>query len=155
MEMFSQFGSWFAGLMFFWTIYQHYLPPKLRDSIEFFTSRYTHKFANYFSPYLDITFDEHTDDRFNRSEVYIAIQNYLSDKSSMEARSMKADYMNDSKSLLLKLGENEEVMDDYLGFLVFMSGGLSIKKSLISLPSLSMVALMNKKGTYWFVLATL
>uniref|UniRef100_A0A803MJI6 AAA+ ATPase domain-containing protein n=1 Tax=Chenopodium quinoa TaxID=63459 RepID=A0A803MJI6_CHEQI len=121
MEMFSsQFGSGLAGLMFIWTIYRHYLPPKLHEAIEYFTSRYTHKLASYFSPYLDITFDEYSN-RFNRNEAYDAIQSYLGDKSSTEAKSMNADYDEDAKSLLIKLGNNEEIMDEYNGVQVWWS----------------------------------
>lgn len=114
-DTFSQFGSLLASLMFFWAMYQHYLPSKIREAIELYASRYTHKLVNYFSPYLAITFAEYTNDRFNRSEVYTTIETYLSDKSSMEARSMKADYIKNGKSLLLSLGDNEEVVDQYCG----------------------------------------
>lgn len=102
-------------------MYQHYLPTRLREAIEFYTTCYTHKFVNYLSPYLAITFDEYNNDRFNRSKVYITIENYLGDKSSMDARSMKADYIRDGKSLLFSLGENEEVMDVYHGVKVWWS----------------------------------
>jgi len=75
----------------------------------------THKLANFFSPYLTVSFDEYTSDSFYRSEVYTTIENYLNDKSSMEARGMKADYIEDGKSLLLNLDDNEEIVDHYHG----------------------------------------
>ncbi|CAO2816236.1 unnamed protein product [Amaranthus hypochondriacus] len=141
---FSQLGSGLAALMFIWTIYQHYIPEKLRESIEFLSSRYLQKLVNYLSPYVDIVFDEYTDDQFNRSEVYVAIQNYLSDKSSIEARRMKADYVKDSKSLLMKLGENEEIRDDYLGVLVWWS----FNKHVVSQPSFSFYRTSDEKRYY-------
>uniref|UniRef100_A0A803LSX5 Uncharacterized protein n=1 Tax=Chenopodium quinoa TaxID=63459 RepID=A0A803LSX5_CHEQI len=113
MEMFSSlFGSGLAGLMFLWKIYRHYLPPKLHEAIEYFTSRYTNKLANYFSPYIDITFDEYSN-QYTRNEAYDAIQSYLGDKSSTKALSMNANYDEASKNLLIKLGDNEEIMDEY------------------------------------------
>ncbi|KAH9613707.1 hypothetical protein KSS87_021770 [Heliosperma pusillum] len=114
-EWFTQLSASVATLVCCWTIYEHSLPCKLRNSIESITARCSHKLLSYFSPYLDITFDEYNDDRFSRNEIYSTIQNYLSDKSSMEAKSMKADYIKDGKSLLLSLGDNEEVLDEYKG----------------------------------------
>ncbi|KNA12944.1 hypothetical protein SOVF_120510 [Spinacia oleracea] len=132
--------------MFCWTLYRHYLPSKIRESIEYFSSRFTHKFANYFSPYLDITFNEYTG-RFTRSEAYTAIQNYLSDKSSAKAKSMNADYIQDSKSLLLKLGDNEEIMDVYDGIQVWWS----FKKEESSQPSFSFFPTTPEKRSYTLV----
>ncbi|KAJ8430394.1 hypothetical protein Cgig2_000226 [Carnegiea gigantea] len=114
-DMALHFGSLLASAMFFSTIYQHYVPARVRKAIEMYTYRYTHKLANFFSPYLTISFDEYTSDSFCRSEVYTTIENYLNDKSSMEARGMKADYIEDGKSLLLSLDENEEIVDHYHG----------------------------------------
>uniref|UniRef100_A0A7C9DT86 AAA-type ATPase N-terminal domain-containing protein n=1 Tax=Opuntia streptacantha TaxID=393608 RepID=A0A7C9DT86_OPUST len=82
LDMFSQFGSMLASVMFFWAMYQHYLPSKIREVIEFYASRYTYKLVNYFSPYLAITFAEYPNDRVNRSEVYTNIETCLSDNSS-------------------------------------------------------------------------
>lgn len=146
MEKFSQYSSWLAAVMLSWTIYQHYLPPKIRDSIEFFSSRYTHKLANYFSPYLDITFHEYNN-RFNRSEAYTAIQNYLGDKSSSKAKSMNADYIQDGKSLLLKLGDNEEITDEYNGVQVWWS----FRKEDSNQPAFSFYPTSNEKRYYTLV----
>lgn len=150
MEMLSQFGSWLAGLMFFCTIYQHYLPPKSKDTglprVFKLPCIITHKLVNYFSPSLDITFHEYTNDRFNRSDAYNAIQNYLGDKSSVEAKSMNADYIQDGKSLLMKLGDNEEIMDVYQGVQLCWS----FKKVDTSQPSFSFYPTSNEKR-YTFI----
>ncbi|KAK9668713.1 hypothetical protein RND81_13G080500 [Saponaria officinalis] len=102
------------------------------------------KIVQLFLPYLDITFDEYTSDRFNRSEIYTTIQNYLSDRSSTDAKSMKADYIKDSKSLLLSLGDNEEVLDEYNGVKVFWSSS----KEATNRPSLPFYPASGDKRYY-------
>uniref|UniRef100_A0A803QM50 AAA-type ATPase N-terminal domain-containing protein n=1 Tax=Cannabis sativa TaxID=3483 RepID=A0A803QM50_CANSA len=66
-------------------------------------------------PYIHITFNEYSGDRFKRSEVYLAIQNYLSTNSTARAKRLKADDVKDTKSLVLTLADNEEVTDDFQG----------------------------------------
>ncbi|KAL9247735.1 hypothetical protein vseg_021136 [Gypsophila vaccaria] len=142
-ERFTQVSSSVATLMVCWTVYQH-LPSNLHDSIESIISRCTHRLFSYFSSYLDITFDEYTSDRFNRSEIFTTIQNYLSERSSTDAKSMKADYIKDSKSLLLSLGDNEEVLDEYKGVKVYWS----FSKEVSNRPSLPFYSASGDRRYY-------
>nr|XP_008357748.1 AAA-ATPase ASD, mitochondrial-like [Malus domestica] len=76
--MWPQMGSVIASMVFVITIFQRYLPLQLRDHVE----GYTQKLVGFVYPYIQITFDEFTDDFRNQSEIYSAIQSYLSTKSS-------------------------------------------------------------------------
>ncbi|MBA0730805.1 hypothetical protein Golax_023246, partial [Gossypium laxum] len=50
-------------------------------------------------PYIHITFDEFTGEKIKKSEAFSVIQNHLSDKSSANAKRLKADVVKDSQSL--------------------------------------------------------
>uniref|UniRef100_A0A2C9UYX1 AAA-type ATPase N-terminal domain-containing protein n=1 Tax=Manihot esculenta TaxID=3983 RepID=A0A2C9UYX1_MANES len=78
-EMWTQLGSVIAGLMFGWAMFKQYFPDQLRGSF----NRYTQRLVGFVYPYLQITFHEYTGERLKRSEVYSAIQSYLSANSSM------------------------------------------------------------------------
>ncbi|PON31345.1 AAA-type ATPase, N-terminal domain containing protein [Parasponia andersonii] len=104
-EMWSQVGSVIASLMFAYAMFQQYFPYDLRR----YLSKYSNKILGFVYPYIQITFHEYSDDRFKRSEVYEAIQNYLSANS--RANRLKAHDIKDSKSLILSLDDNEEVND--------------------------------------------
>ncbi|GAB4858469.1 hypothetical protein Ancab_009943 [Ancistrocladus abbreviatus] len=128
-DMFMQFGSAFTTGLFLWALYQQYLPPHVRDSIEYFFIRYGQKLVNFLSPYLHITFEEFTDDYFDRSEIYTNIETYLSESSSMKARRLKANFVKDGKSLILSIADNEEVTDDYKGVKLWWASNTSFSKS--------------------------
>ncbi|XP_021808776.1 AAA-ATPase ASD, mitochondrial-like [Prunus avium] len=110
-EMGPQLGSVIASVMFVCTIFRQYLPPQLR----YYVDKYSHKLVKLFYPYIQITFDEYTTEFRKRSEVYSAIQSYLSTKSSTSARRLKAHDVKDSKSLVLGVDDNEEVTDEFQG----------------------------------------
>uniref|UniRef100_A0A803MJI8 AAA+ ATPase domain-containing protein n=1 Tax=Chenopodium quinoa TaxID=63459 RepID=A0A803MJI8_CHEQI len=114
-DMFMQFGSFLATIMFVKAMYEQYLPHQWRDSIRSFMYRYTERIVRFFSPYLHITFEEYTGERFSRSEAYITIQTYLSEKTSDKARGLKGNFVKDGKALVLGLADNEEVTDVYQG----------------------------------------
>ncbi|KDP45453.1 hypothetical protein JCGZ_09702 [Jatropha curcas] len=120
-EGFTQLGSAIAGLMFAWAMFQQYFPCQLRSYID----TYSQKIISIFYPYIHIIFDEYTGEDLQRSEVYAAIQNYLSTNSSMRAKRLKADVVKDGKSVLLTMDHHEEVTDDFQGIKVWWT---SIKK---------------------------
>ncbi|XP_068303395.1 AAA-ATPase ASD, mitochondrial-like [Pyrus communis] len=110
-EMWAQMGSVIASVMFVNAIFQQYLPHHLRYHVE----RYTQKLVSFVYPYIQISFDEFTNDFRKRSEIYSAIQSYLSAKSSTGAKRLKAHDVKDSKSLVLGMDDNEEVTDEFQG----------------------------------------
>ncbi|TQD86906.1 hypothetical protein C1H46_027523 [Malus baccata] len=109
--MWPQMGSVIASMVFVITIFQRYLPLQLRDHVE----GYTQTLVGFVYPYIQITFDEFTNDFRNQSEIYSAIQSYLSTKSSTRATRLKAHDVKDSKSLVLGMADNEEVIDEFRG----------------------------------------
>ncbi|CAN6702602.1 unnamed protein product [Malus baccata var. baccata] len=109
--MWPQLGSVIASMVFVITIFQRYLPLQLRDHVE----GYTQKLVGFVYPYIQITFDEFTNDFRNQSEIYSAIQSYPSTKSSTRATRLKAHDVKDSKSLVLGMDDNEEVIDEFRG----------------------------------------
>ncbi|KAJ9135204.1 hypothetical protein P3X46_032413 [Hevea brasiliensis] len=114
-EMWTQLGSAIAGLMFVWAMYDRYFPYQLRGYVE----RYSHKLVALVFPYFQIIFDEYTGEDMMRSEVYAAIQSYLSANSSMRAKRLKADVVKDSQSVLLTMDDHEEITDDFNGIKVW------------------------------------
>ena len=100
-----------ATVMFVYAIVQQYFPYQLRNHFD----KYSNKVLAIVYPYIQITFHEYTGDRFKRSEVYDAIQSYLSANSSTRAKRLKANDMKNSKSLTLSLDDNEEVNDEFRG----------------------------------------
>ncbi len=77
-DIWAQIGSTFASLLFVSAMLQRYFPHHLQVRIE----RCFHKFANSFNPYIEIIFHEFSGEYLKRSEAYIAIEYYLSSKST-------------------------------------------------------------------------
>ncbi|XP_030481444.2 AAA-ATPase ASD, mitochondrial [Cannabis sativa] len=124
-EMMTQFGSVIASIMFGYAMFQQYFPYDLRR----YLTKYTDKIVGLVYPYIHITFNEYSGDRFKRSEVYLAIQNYLSTNSTARAKRLKADDVKDTKSLVLTLADNEEVTDDFQGVKLWWTSYKSTPKN--------------------------
>ncbi|KAL5742296.1 hypothetical protein ACOSP7_029028 [Xanthoceras sorbifolium] len=125
-EIFAHLGSIIASLMFIWAMFQQYFPYELRSHIE----KYSKRLVSFIYPYIQITFHEFTGERFMRSEAYSAIENYLSSKSSTQAKRLKADIVrNSNQSLVLSMDDHEEVSDDFEGIKLWWSSGKNISKS--------------------------
>ncbi|KDO72429.1 hypothetical protein CISIN_1g011573mg [Citrus sinensis] len=125
-DLFTSLGSIIASGMFLWAMFQQYFPYELRHNIE----KYSQRLVSFFYPYVQITFNEFTGDRFMRSEAYSAIENYLSSKSSTQAKRLKADIIkNSSQSLVLSMDDHEEVADEFQGIKLWWSSGKHISKS--------------------------
>ncbi|KAK9119514.1 hypothetical protein Scep_017607 [Stephania cephalantha] len=107
----SEFASTIGSIFFFYTIFERYIPPQLRRNLQ----KYTHRLIGAVNPYIQIVFHESTGERLERSEVYAAIQNYLSSDSSRQAKRLKADLMRDSKKIVLSMDDYEEITDSYEG----------------------------------------
>ncbi|PON59450.1 Spastin [Parasponia andersonii] len=124
-EMWSQVGSVIASLMFAYAMFQQYFPYDLRR----YLSKYSNKILGFVYPYIQISFHEYSGERFKRSEVYEAIQNYLSANSSSRAKRLKAHDIKDSKSLVLSLDDNEEVNDEFQGVKLWWTSYKSVPKN--------------------------
>lgn len=118
-DMFKQLGSIIATIIFLRALYEQYLPYEWRETIYSYFYRYTERTVKIFSPYNHISFEEYAGGRFKRSEAYTTIETYLSEKISMKARGLKANFVKDGKSLVLGLADNEEVFDEFHGIKVW------------------------------------
>ncbi|XP_057770390.1 AAA-ATPase ASD, mitochondrial-like [Salvia miltiorrhiza] len=125
-EVFAQLGSVIAGLMFLKAILEQYLPRELKSSFD----KHSQRLFNFFSPYIQISFNEFTGERFRRSDVYAAIETYLSSTSATQARRLKADAVRDStQAVSLSLDDNEEVADEHAGVKVWWASGKHVAKN--------------------------
>lgn len=93
-------------------ILEQYFPRQLTNSLQ----KHTYKFFNFLSPYVQITFNEFTGERFARSEAYAAINTYLGSTSAAQARRLKAEPLkNSTQTVSLSMDDDEEVSDEYEG----------------------------------------
>ncbi|XP_010255848.1 PREDICTED: AAA-ATPase ASD, mitochondrial-like [Nelumbo nucifera] len=116
-DMWAQLGSGIAGIMFMYAMFQQYFPRQLTGFIGF----YTNKLVAFVYPYLTISFDEYSGDRFKRNDVYSAIESYLTFNSTMSAKRLKADIDKNSKNFVLSMDDNEEVTDEFNGVKLWWS----------------------------------
>ncbi|KAL8231549.1 hypothetical protein R6Q57_001327 [Mikania cordata] len=125
-DMLGHIGSVLASLMFVWAIIQQYFPYNIRNFID----KYSQRFLTLFYPYIQITFNEFTGERFKRSEAYSAIETYLGETTSMQAKRLKADVVkNNTQPLSFSMDDHEEVADDFNGVKVYWASGKNILKS--------------------------
>ena len=110
-EKLTQLGTVITSLMFIYAAIQQYLPRELRS----YLARYTDKIMSFISPNIHVSFDEYTGDSFKRSEVYVAIQTYLSVNSTTQAKRLKAHDVKGRKSLTLGLDDNADLNDEFQG----------------------------------------
>ncbi|KAK1563561.1 hypothetical protein Q3G72_029220 [Acer saccharum] len=115
--MFAKLGSTFGSLFIVWTMFQRYFPLHLQAYID----QYLRRLVKAFDPYIHIKFYEYSSNRFRRSEAYIAIENYLSSKSTDQAKRLKGDSVKQGKSLVLSMDNEEEVLDEFQGAKLFWS----------------------------------
>ncbi|KAI3670018.1 hypothetical protein L6452_41591 [Arctium lappa] len=112
--------------MFVWAIIQQYFPHNIRN----FLDKHSQKLLTLFYPYIQITFNEFTGERFKRSEAYSAIETYLATTSAVQARRLKADVVkNTTQPLALSMDDHEEVSDDFNGVKVYWASGKNVHKS--------------------------
>ncbi|PPD95531.1 hypothetical protein GOBAR_DD07424 [Gossypium barbadense] len=114
-----------AAIMFVYAVFRQYFPPQLQACI----FQYSKKLSNFMYPYIHITFDEFTGEKIKKSEAFSVIQNYLSDKSSANAKRLKADVVKDSQSLVLSMDYNEEITDEFNGVKLWWSANRTTTKT--------------------------
>ncbi|KAF3946880.1 hypothetical protein CMV_026902 [Castanea mollissima] len=140
-ETWSQLGSLIATAMFLWAMFDKYFPHHLRSLI----LSHSKKLASFVYPYIQIKFHEFTGEYLKRSEAYAAIETYLSEKSSSEAKNLKAVVVKDSsQSVQLSMDENEEVTDEFEGIKVWWG----VKKIIPRTQSFSFYPEMEEKRYY-------
>ncbi|KAJ4707537.1 AAA-ATPase [Melia azedarach] len=114
-ELWGTLGSIIASLMVLSTVFKEHFPYRLWGYFE----RYSQKLLRLVYPYIEITFAEFSGERMKRSEVFSAIQNYLSVTASKYAARFKADVVKDSQALVLSMEDREEVTDEFQGVKVW------------------------------------
>ncbi|KAL2898509.1 AAA-ATPase ASD mitochondrial [Bienertia sinuspersici] len=139
-DMLAGFGSVIASLVFMCAIFQQYFPHHLRTHID----KYSQRIISLVYPYIQITFNETTGERFMRSEAYIAIENYLSTNSSKQAKRLKADMMQNNQNLALSMDEHEEVADEYKRVKIWWAFGKNVSKT----PTFSFNPVADEKRYY-------
>ncbi|KAG8489846.1 hypothetical protein CXB51_017889 [Gossypium anomalum] len=115
-----------ATFVFIYAMFRDHFPQHLQDDIQ----KYGRKLVNFAYPYSQITFDEFTGEYMRRSEAFTAIENYLSDKSVVSAKRLKADAVKDGQSLVLSMDYHEEVADEFNGIKVWWSSNRTTPRSL-------------------------
>ncbi|KAJ8643464.1 hypothetical protein MRB53_005212 [Persea americana] len=110
-------GTSIASLMFLWTMIRKYLPRQF----DLYISTYTHKIFSYFYPYIEITFQEYSGNRFSHSKAYTTIKSYLSAATSERARKLKADVGKDSSNLVVTMDDHEQVTEEFKGVKLWWS----------------------------------
>ncbi|CAI9092496.1 OLC1v1027751C1 [Oldenlandia corymbosa var. corymbosa] len=121
-DSWGNFGSSIAALLFFYTMYRNYFPNELRQPI----ARYIRKITRYFNPYIRITFSEYEGDSFQRNKGYKAIERYLDQSSSQQARRLKANFVPNPKAFVLSMQDHEEVTDDFQGIKVWWASSRTV-----------------------------
>ncbi|KAH7532593.1 AAA-ATPase ASD, mitochondrial [Ziziphus jujuba] len=118
-ENFAHLGSMVGGFMFVWAIFRQFFPRQLEKYIE----KHFKRLLRVLHPYIQISFNETTGERLKRSEIYTAIENYLSSNSSAQAKRLKADMVKNNQSLVLSMDDYEEVTDEYNGIKLWWTSG--------------------------------
>ncbi|XP_019177219.1 PREDICTED: AAA-ATPase ASD, mitochondrial-like [Ipomoea nil] len=122
-DVWPQLGSSIATFMLIWSLYRNYFPPQLK--IYIFT--YAQKVYCFFYPYIHITFHEFEGDGsfaslFDRNKVFVAIERYLGNNSSENAKRLVAKGVKDSSQpVILSMDDHEEVVEEYKGIKVWWS----------------------------------
>ncbi|PKI74222.1 hypothetical protein CRG98_005460 [Punica granatum] len=125
-DLLMHLSSAVGGLMIIVTLFRDHFPPHLRDLLE----KYTSKLVRLLYPYIQITFPEYTGERLKKSDVYTAVQNYLTEKATTGAKKLKADTLKDSQSLILSMDDNEEVTDEFQGAKLWWFSNKIVPKSM-------------------------
>ncbi|XP_010450740.1 PREDICTED: AAA-ATPase ASD, mitochondrial [Camelina sativa] len=115
-EVWTNTGSALASLVFIYTIFERFFPAhRLREHFEPLAQR----LVGLVYPYLQITFHEYSGQRFKRSDVYDAIQSYLSKDSSSRAKKLTANRVKGNNSIVLSMDDHEEITDEFEGVKVW------------------------------------
>ncbi|KAL9677399.1 hypothetical protein QQ045_005628 [Rhodiola kirilowii] len=111
-EILTKLSSSMAGLMFVFAMFGQYMPECIFKQLDSLAQ----KIMDYFDTNIQIIFPEFTaEGKYKRSELYSAIELYLSSVASAHAKRLKADMSKKSKNPVLRMDDKEEVKDEFLG----------------------------------------
>ncbi|KAL5582427.1 hypothetical protein UlMin_014869 [Ulmus minor] len=111
MERMYLMSSFVGSSVVFSSVLQQYIPY----SLEILACSFWNKLTLMLEPYINITIYEYRDGGFKKSEVYTAIQNYLTSNSSAREKCLKLLDVKNFKSPMLSLDNGEQVTDEFLG----------------------------------------
>ncbi|KAJ1266681.1 hypothetical protein BS78_08G170700 [Paspalum vaginatum] len=124
-DKWAGFGSALASFIFLWSMVHNHIPVSLRYRL----STWASKLASCLSPYLEITVSEYGAERFRRSDLFLAVEAYLSDACARRARRLKAELGKGSKNLQVAVDDNEEVTDDFAGATLWWYASKKVQRS--------------------------
>ncbi|KAG2631103.1 hypothetical protein PVAP13_3KG573100 [Panicum virgatum] len=125
MDKWTGLGSALASFLFLWSMVQSHLPVAFRHRL----STWATKLASLFSPYLHVTISEYGAERFSRSDLFLAVEAYLSDACTRRARRLKAELGKDSKNLQVSVDDNDEVTDTFRGATIWWYAARKLQRS--------------------------
>lgn len=110
-ELLTSTSSTLATIMFAWSIIRQYCPHGLREYLHM----YLGKFIDYIypNPYIRIAIYEFVGDRLSRNKAFAAVEAYLSNKLSDDAKRLKAEVGESKNNFSLSMDEYERVTDRY------------------------------------------
>jgi chaperone BCS1 len=85
--------------MLAWVMFRQYFPHRLRGYLEKYIQKLMSLVVS-FHPHLPFM-NSRVSERLKRSEAFSAIQNYLSSKSTKNAKRLKADVVHKSQSIIV------------------------------------------------------
>ncbi|KAG2679201.1 hypothetical protein I3760_11G040000 [Carya illinoinensis] len=118
-----------ASIVVLWPIFERYCPVGLRQ----YFNKYTSIIIGYFSPYIDISFSDVSEVWFKRSDAYLTVETYLSNKAPKSAKRLKAELGKDSSKVVLSLDVHQTVVDEFRGVKIWWTSKKEANTSRFSL----------------------
>jgi hypothetical protein len=125
LDKWTGLGSAVASFLFLWSVVQSHLPDAFRHRL----STWADNLASRFTPYLHITISEYGAERFSRTDLFLAVEAYLSDACSRRARKLRAELGKDSRNLQVSVDDNDEVTDTFAGANLWWYAAKSLPRS--------------------------
>jgi len=113
MELWSNLGTIMASVIFIRSIAKEYLPPEFNALF----SKWMRTLIGIVSSYISVVIDEN--DGMKVSEVYEAVQTYLSVRSSSAAKRLKLKKRKNNKEFTFSMDSNEQIEEEYEGIKVW------------------------------------
>ncbi|KAG2679089.1 hypothetical protein I3843_11G034800 [Carya illinoinensis] len=117
-------GSILVLLPFF----ERYCPVGLRQYFD----KYTTIITSYFNPYIDISFSDVSELWFKRSDAYLTVETYLSNKAPKSAKRLKAELGKDCSKVVLSLDVHQTVLDEFRGVKIWWTSKKEVNRSRFS-----------------------
>ncbi|KAJ4974173.1 hypothetical protein NE237_007347 [Protea cynaroides] len=105
-ELWTSLGSTAGTIMLVWAMFRSYVPYDIRE----YLIKYGHQFMSFLSPYIEITFQEYTDDLLLRSP-------------------QQPDASPNDRNLVFSMDDYEEVTDEFQGVKLRWSSNKNIPMS--------------------------